>query len=120
MTATGTYAINGTVLTTPPSVGQWLPRESLGISGLGHPIYPAPREFQMQFELIDAPSFNQLQNLYQNASYTGTVVATLPQYGATPYEFFSYTGCVLYEPSYDAYFEEHYVGVKMTIGKIVT
>lgn len=110
-----TYKVNGTEITTQPSDGNWVQRQSLGDDGNGHAIYPAPREFQMVWDIIDASSYNQLQGFYNAIGNTGTAVVTLPQYGSSTYQDYDYTGCVLQEPSYDRYFEQHYMGVKLLV-----
>lgn len=111
-------AINGTTLLTQPSDHHWVQRQSLGDDGNGHPIYPAPREYELDWDIIDVASYAQLQALYNAAGSTGTVVASLPQYAVTSYQNYNYSGCVLQEPFYDKYFEEYYMGVKMLIVSI--
>lgn len=113
-----TYRIQSTTLTTQPSEGNWVQRPSLGDDGAGHPVYPAPREYQLSWNIIDAPSYNQLQNFYDVAGNTGTVSVTLPQYASSTYQDKDYSGCVLQEPNYDKYFEQHYMGVKLLIVNI--
>lgn len=115
-----TYKINNTTLTTQPSDGNWEQRPPLGTDGNGHPIYPAVREYRLQWDIIDAASYGQLQNFYDVAGNTGTVSITLPQYGSTTYQDHDYSGCVLQEPYYDRYFEQHYMGVILLVSKIRT
>jgi len=110
-----TYAIAGTALSLQPETGKWLPRAELGVDGSGHPVYPALREFEMGWSLMDAASWNQLCNLFDTVSTTGTVVASLPEYGAAAYAFKSYSGCTLLEPEVGEYFEEHVVGVRLVL-----
>ena len=45
------YKISGTELIIQPTTGQWLPREAVGIDGNGHPVYPATREFELNWQL---------------------------------------------------------------------
>ena len=110
-----TYKINSITLLTQPSTGQWVQRATLGTDGAGHPVYAAPRDCQMTWDIIDAPSYNQLQNFYDTAGNTGTVSATLPQYASSNYQDHDYSGCVMQEPYYDNYFEQYYQGVKLLI-----
>lgn len=117
---TGTYSFNGTELLTQPSDGQWLPRKSLGDDGSGHPIYPALREFQLQWDIIDPPAFQQLQNFYNTVSNTGSIVANLPTYGLNDFVFFPYSGCTLEEPQVSTYFakEGYLMKAKLVVRKI--
>lgn len=113
-----TVKFNGTTLSTQPSDMGWVQRQSLGDDGNGHPIYPTPREFHMEWDIIDATSFAQLQTAYNTAGNTGTLVMTLPQYASSTYQDYAYTGCVPQEPHWDRYFEEHYYGVKWLLVSI--
>jgi hypothetical protein len=118
--ASGTYAINGTDLVLQPTTGKWIPRDSLGFDGAGHPIYPGVRQFEMTFALEEPSDFYQVQNYYNMTMNTGTVVVDLPKYGANTYIFFSYTGCVLQEPYADEYFSEYHTNVTLLITNVRT
>lgn len=120
-------------LLTQPTFGQWLPREPLGIDGNGHAVYPALREFEMTWDLMDLDTAHQLQDFYDDTLVTGTVVVDLPlfnsdniHHGTPPidtrdtYNFFSYTGCVLREPEFGQYFEYARGDVKLLIVRIRT
>ena len=116
------YKINNTILLTQPTAGQWTPRESLGIDGNGHAIYPYMREFEMDWDLIDLDTSNQLQTFYDTVSNTGTVSVDLPYFndvGATG-TFQTYSGCVLREPEFGQYFEYYRENAKLLIVRIRT
>lgn len=112
------YAINGTSLTAQPESGEWKDRESIGIDGNGRPIYPGPREFEMKWGLISISDWQQLRTFFQAVGATGTVVASLPQYGASSWTFYSYSGCVLKEPQVGQYFEEYITDARLIVSKI--
>src|SRR5512139_2561459 len=114
------YTINGTTLTTQPESGEWKNREPIGVDGNGRPIYPAPREFEMKWGLISMSDWVQLRTFFQSVSATGTVVAGLPQYGASSWTFYSYSGCILNEPQAGVYFEEHIQDARLVVSKIIT
>lgn len=118
------YKINDTLLTTQPTSGQWIPRESIGIDGSGHAVYPAYREFELQWDLIDLTSSYQLQDFFDNASVTGTVSVDLPKCkdagSSGDSVFWQYSGCVLREPEFDRYFESHRASVRLLIARIRT
>lgn len=116
----GTYAFNGTTLSLQPSSGKWSQRSSLGVDGAGHPIYPAVREFEITWDLISISDLQQINNAYNAVGNTGTVVVDLPKYGDSQYNFFSYSGCTLQEPQYDAYFEKYVQNVKLLVMNIRT
>lgn len=101
-------AINSTDLTMQPTEHNWVSRSSLGYSGTGHPILPAVREYKLVFNLVSSSDFSQLVNFFNAVSVTGTVVATLPTYGASTYGFSNYSGVIINEIEYSGFFEEHY------------
>lgn len=117
---TGSYAVNGSDITIQPSSGQWKPKNPLGIDGNGHFVYPPYREFELTWGLMKPSEVNQLQNFFASIGNTGTAVIDLPKYADASYSFFSYSGCVMQEPSYGVYFAEHYTDVTLLITKIRT
>lgn len=118
--ASGTYAINGSNLLLQPSTGRWVQRDSFGMDGAGHEIYPAVRDFELQWDLIDVGDLQQINNDYNAVGSTGTIVADLPKYGDSQYNFYSYSGCTLSEPQYDAYFERYVQSVRLVIHNVRT
>ena len=112
--------INGTTLAIQPETVQWMDRSSYGIDGTGHPLYPRFRSCELKWGWMTAAQFNEIENFYLN-NQSGTVVVTLPKYGATPYVYFDYTGCVLNEPSIsNPDFENNIGGVSLLVANIVT
>jgi len=118
--ASGTYAINGTDITLPPTSGRWLPKEPLGIDGNGRAIYSGVRQFELEWQLISPSEYYQLQTFFDAVGNTGTVVVDLPKYGASSYIFYSYTGCVLREPETGQYFTENQLDAFLLITNIRT
>lgn len=112
------YKFNGTDLTLEPTEGIWLPQDPLGIDGNGHAIYPATRQFEMRWGLISVADAKQIFNFFDSIGNTGTVVATLPQFKGSSYTFFAYSGCVLYEPEFGAYYAEHRTDLTLLISNI--
>lgn len=94
----GTFGINGTEFLIQPSEGKWVPRNTLAIDGGGHPIFPAVREFEFDWDIIDQPTWNQLQAFYNTVQNTGTCVVNLPTYGNASFSYQPYSGCTLGEP----------------------
>ena len=117
---TGSYAVNGSDITVQPTDGKWLPRSPLGIDGWGHAVYPPYREFEMTWGLLSPSDVNQLQNFFASIGNTGTAVVDLPKYADAIYQFYSYSGCVLQEPSIGVYFTENQTDVNLLIIKIRT
>ena len=115
-----TYKINGTELSLQPTNGAWQPKKSFGIDGTGHIIYSSVREFRMEWDIMSASDFSQLQGFYDLVGTTGTVVVDLPEYGASAYGFKSYSGCTLREPELGAFFEEHAQSVSLLVMNIKT
>ncbi len=114
-----TYKINGVELIDQPTNGGWVGRDEIGTDGMGHPIYPGVREYELSWDVVSATGMNQLQTFY-NASTTGTVVVELPRYAYYGYQFYAYTGCILSEPLFGKYFAEHYLDVSIIIRNIRT
>ena len=112
------YRINGTLLILQPETGKWIDRNELGMDGGGHPVYPLVRNYQLDWSNMDAESFKQLKDFYDLIGNTGTCSVDLPEFGANPYAFHTYSGCTLSEPTCSDYFEEHYSNVSMKIFKI--
>jgi hypothetical protein len=115
-----TYAINGTEITIQPTTGRWLPQAPLGFTGGGVPIYPTIRTFQLRWNLVSQDVVFQLIDFFNTVGLTGTVVARLPQYNASTYGFYSYSGCVPQQPEFGVYFTEHTQDVVWEIGSIAT
>ena len=115
-----TYKINGVALTLQPTSGQWMPREIADVDGAGHPVYPAVREFELRWEIMSLADFDQIQEYYQMASNTGTLVVDLPRFGYPTYTFYSYTGCTIREPEINAYFEQYHTEIVLVVTNIRT
>ena len=112
---TGTYAFNGVSLTHLPTTAKWVDRSLIGVSGNGRPTYPAVREFEMKWDFLDASEFSQIQYLYNSIQSTGTLVVDLPKQGTAPYQFYSYTGCTLQEPTVGVFFETYVSDITLLI-----
>lgn len=97
-----------------------MPRTKIGTDGNGRPIYSAVREFELSWGLVDATTISQLQTFFNLVSATGSVVVSLPKYANSSYVFYDYTGCVLQEPEWGAYFTEHNTEVVLLVTKIRT
>lgn len=113
-----TYKINGTAIALQPTSGMWQDREELDIDGNGHSIYPAVREFELQWDLMSMSEFYQIENFYNNQGTTGTVVSELPCWLSGTYTFFGFTGTVLRDPIVGEYFEQYVKDVSMLIANI--
>ena len=114
----GTYAFNGTPLLLMPTEAKWTGKDLIGISGNGRPTYPAVREFEMKWGLMDMDSFAQIQGFYNNVQSTGTYVVDLPKYATAPYQFYSYSGCTLQEPQVGIFFEQWVEDVSLLILRV--
>lgn len=111
----GSFALNGTNLTLQPTTSQWLERQVLGYDGTGHPIYPAVREYQWTWQLINASDLSQIIGFYNAVQNTGTCSVDLPAWGNSQYLFTTYSGCTLQEPQVSENFAEHTMNVKLLI-----
>jgi hypothetical protein len=106
-------------LTLQPETGRWVSRESVGINGAGHPIYPAVREFELRWGFMSPTEFKEIQDFYALFSSGAYVVASLPQYGASTYTFHNYSGATLREPEVGEFFEGYYSDVLLIILGVV-
>ena len=116
----GTYAFNGADLTLQPSTGKWVERTDYGIDGGGHPVYATTRKFELTWDLISTSDAQQIINFYNTVGNTGTVVACLPEWGATQYQFKNYSGTTLQEPTVGTYFMGYIESVKLLILNVRT
>lgn len=116
----GSYSLNGVNFQLQPTKGKWSDRGSMGFDGNGHPIYPAPRSFDVSFQLANPSDVKQLIDTYNSLGNTGTVVFDLPKWGAVGYLFYSYSGCTMSEPRIGEYFNENITDVSFEIYKINT
>lgn len=115
-----TYKINGTAFPIQPTTGHWVDRQIFGITGDGHAMYPGVREFEIRWGLLDATGTNQLYNFFQLISVTGTAVVELPKYASPGWIFYAYTGCLVREPEFGAYFNTYTNDVTLLITNIRT
>ena len=118
--ASGTFGINGTDFTLQPTSGRWMPQSVAGITGDGHPIYPAVHEFEIRWSLSPQDDLNQIQNFRDLVVLTGTASVDLPAYRGANYVFQTYTGCTLYEPDRGQYFNENTTEFVLIISNIHT
>jgi hypothetical protein len=118
--ASGTYSIQGTDLSLQPTTGDWVERDTLGIDGGGHPIYPAGRSFELTWQLINASDLSQVISFYNQVQNTGTVAVDLPAWGLAPYQFVRYSGCTLGEPEVGQYFTDHTQEIRLLIYNVQT
>lgn len=112
------FGFNGVSLSHQPTTHKWVDRDVLGLDGNAHPIYPAYRDYELQWDYLSASDFNEVYGYYSLVGQTGTVIASLPEYAAATYGFRNYTGCVLQEPRFNGYYEEHYENVTLLIARI--
>jgi hypothetical protein len=115
-----TYKINNTDLTLQPETGQWVTRDKFGIDGAGHSIVPRLRKFEIHWGFLSMSEYQQVENFYDSVSATGTVVATLPQWNASSFTFYDYSGCVLHPPEHGVFFEGFISDVRLIISNIAT
>lgn len=115
-----TYGINGTDLLIEPTSGRWLPRDTFGIDGNGHPLYSAVRSYRIEWSALTPNQHNQLQGFFESVLSTGTATVSLPEFGASTYAFKNYSGCNLREPTVDRYFTENLLSSTLIITNIET
>ena len=111
----GSYGINGVNFILQPTEAGWGSRSELGIDGNGHPIYPAVRQFEFNWQLAHPNDVKQILDAWEIVSNTGTVSFDLPQWGASDYLFALYSGCTMREPTVGMYFSEWIKDVRLTV-----
>ena len=115
-----TYKIGGVEFPIQPTTGHWVDRPIFGITGDGHAMYPGVREFEIRWGLLDATGTNQLWNFFNAILVTGTAVVELPKYASPGWIFYAYTGCLVREPGFGAYFNQHTQDVTLIVSQIRT
>lgn len=118
MTTDNAFKINSTLLTHQPTEHSWNNREAIGTDGNGRNIYPAPRAYELKWDFLDTAEFNEIYGYYALIGNTGTVSVDLPQYRSTTYQFHTYSGCILQEPTFEGYFENYYMNVRLLIVRV--
>lgn len=114
------WKINGTAFVIEPSTFQWLNRDSHGEDGWGHPVYVAPREFELKWDWLSPTGVSQLQSFFNAIGSTGTAVIEIPKYASPTYVFWEYSGCVLREPTWGNYFATNQLNCTLLITNIRT
>jgi len=112
--------LNGVMFTQQPSDHHFLDREPIGIDGNGTAVYSALREYELKWDLVDTDVWNEMYAYFLAQGVTGTLVATLPRWDTTPYQFYNYSGVIMREMTYENWFQNYYMGVKMLLVKILT
>lgn len=113
-------AINGYVFEHQPTDHHWVEREPIGIDGNGVAVYPAVREYELKFDFLDTDEWTNTYNVFLAQNVTGTIVATLPKWNSTPYQWYAYSGCIIREMSYDNWFQNYYSNCRLLIVRIST
>jgi hypothetical protein len=113
MTTINTFGVNGVQFSIQPSDHRWVNQEIVGTTGDGHPIYPAFRSYELEFDFQNASEFNEFQVAFSAIGLTGTASVSLP-------EFRTYSGTVITQPQYSSYYQNYYQEAKITIQKIRT
>ena len=114
------YQINGTDIDIEPASGRWMPRDTFGIDGNGHPLYSAVRQYRIEWSALTPAQHNQLQGFFEDVITTGTATVQLPEFGASTYTFKNYSGCVLREPNVDRYYAENLLDTSLLVTNIDT
>ena len=113
-----TYKINGTEIPIQPTETRWLNPSPLGIGANGVPRYPSIRSFELNWDFITMEEWNTLQGFFDLQNNTGTSVVEVPQYAASSYTFFAYSGCNLYMPEIGNFFDEYVTSVVLVVDGI--
>ena len=116
----GSYAVNTTGLTLQPTVGKWISRDVIGVDGNAHAVYPTPRGFELNWQLVSVAEFQQIENFFNTISATGSVTVDIPEWNAPEYRFQRYSGVVLNEPEFENYFNGYIESVRLLLVNIVT
>ena len=113
-----TIKINGTELSLQPSSHGWIPKALLGTGGAGHGFYAPVQEYELSWEIVGASDLNQLVGFFNSIGVTGTAVVELPQYGASTYTFYAYSGCIVNNLEVSPYFEEHTTNCRLVVSNV--
>lgn len=100
---------NGTGLMINPTTAQWLDPDQIGVSGDGHAIYPALKEFRLSFNLVSQGEWFELYSYFKRVSFTGTLVCSLPDFESNTFAYRNFSGCILRYPSMNQYFNEEWL-----------
>lgn len=112
------YKIGGTELTLQPSVGVWIVPDPLGIGISGMARYPQVYQYELSWDLMPMSDFNQVYEMYQNQSLTGTYVVELPDMASNTWEYREFSGTIIDHPIVEQYFMDHLENVSLRIRNI--
>ena len=111
---TGSFSINGTDIQQPTEHG-WSSPELVGISGEGRPVYPSDKKYEMAWNLMSMSDYSQLVGFYNSIRSSGSVVVDIPAYATSPYQFKSYSGVTLEEPTTGKFYNEYVQDVSLLV-----
>lgn len=119
---TNTFKINGVAFSRQPTNHRWVNQSPLGISGDGHPSYPAFREYELEFDFATDSEYYAFYSYFSAIGLTGTASVDLPEHPSTAstYQFRTYSGTIINQPEYDSYFENYYESAKLLVSRIRT
>jgi hypothetical protein len=114
----GSFGVNGVNLLLQPTSFKWVEKTLLGIDGQGRRVYPAIKEFELNWGIMSTTDLAQLINLQLSIDSTGSVVSDLPKWGDTGYLFYGYSGTYVSEPTVGEYFNTYVQDVVLVISNI--
>lgn len=116
------FKINGVAFSRQPSNHRWINQEPYGITGDGRASYAAFREYEMEFDFASPQEFYDFNTYWQSVGLTGTVSVDLPEHPTTAsaYQFRTYSGCIINQPEFNNFFENHYSSARLLIARIRT
>lgn len=117
-TVLNTIGLNGLAFSHQPTDHHWIERDQVGVDGNGNAVYVAPRQYELKFDFVDPDEWNEMYAYFIAQGVTGSVTARLPKWNATPYSLFNYSGCQIREMSFDNFFQNQYVNVRLLIVRI--
>lgn len=112
------YKIAGNELTLQPTAGGWIIPDALGYGISGMARYPAIFQYELVWDLMPMSDFNQLHQLYENQSLTGTYVVELPDIEDSEWVFREFSGTIIDYPVVGQYFLDHLESVSLRIRNI--
>jgi hypothetical protein len=120
MATKNTFRINGVEFSRQPTNHRWVNPEPYGVTGDGHPSYPAYYEYDLEFDFATPQEYYSFMSYWNSIGLTGTASVDLPEHPLTAnnYQFRTYSGVVINHPQYEDYFENYYARVRMRISRI--
>lgn len=117
MPVTPDFEINNIDLPAPSRHGWKIPDDK-GFNGNGAKQYTPYFTYELNWDELTQEEFRSIYNIWKGHYNSGTASVKIPEYNAATYQFTTYTGVLMDQPSVGGYSENYVLSVNVVIRKI--